>query len=150
MGQWLTIVVQLWPSGLLFFFQLGFQLLSTAIKLLNHGTESKHSLCLLVKLNKQVINSTCIHSSTNQYRTETVHIKGDERLMCQSMIKSRKLFFLFLKSTKINRRENVPKDKTAKINSRKKVVLQYTCRTEFYGNLLLSIFFLGREYATEL
>ena len=39
------------------------QLLSTAIKLLNHGAESKHSLCLLAKLNKQVINSTFINKS---------------------------------------------------------------------------------------
>ena len=68
-----------------------FQLLSTAIKLLNHGPESKHSLCLLAKLNKQVINSTCIHSSINHYQTETGHVKGDERFMGQS----ENNFFLF-------------------------------------------------------
>ena len=81
------------------------------------GTESKHSLCLLAKLNIQVINSTFIHSSTNQYQTETVHMKGYECFMGQSMINWRKLFFLFLKSAKINHHKNVPKDINAKINS---------------------------------
>ena len=43
--------------------------------------------------------------------------------------KSRKLFFQFFKSTKINRRENVPVAKNAKINSREKSWFTVACLT---------------------